>query len=118
MQAHILDLKLLSKLTQNPDTLRVLSEAITTARVQARHEARKNRRAIRDQALQTRRQASADLRRKHRRCQWRNLNDMRVESQTAIMLGQGVGTQATRENYLRTHWLWQPQHPNVSSTVV
>ena len=118
MQAHILDLKHLSKLTQNPDTLRVLSEAITTARVQARHEARQNIRAIRDQARQTRRQGSVDLRRKHRRCQWRNLNNMRVESQTVIMLGQGVGTQATREDYLRTHWLGQTQQPNVSSTVV
>ena len=118
MQAHILDLKRLFKLTQNPDTLRVLSEAITKARAQKRHEAREHRRAIRNQARQMRQQNSGALRRLLRRVERRNLNDMRVESQTAIMLAQGVGTQATREDYLHSHWLGQPQQPNMSSTVV
>ena len=118
MQAHIFDLQRLVRLTKNPDTLRVLSEAITTARARKHHEARERRRAIRNQARLMRQQSSGALRRRLRRVEWRNINDMRVESQTAIMLAQGVGTQATREDYLRTHWLGQPQEPNVSSTVV
>ena len=80
MQAHILDLKRLFKLTQNPDTLRVLSEAITKDRAQKRHEARERRRAIRNQARQMRQQNSGALRRRLRRVERRNLNDMRVES--------------------------------------
>ena len=45
MQAHIIDLQRLVRLTQNPDTLRVLREAIRTAQLLLRKEARNTRRA-------------------------------------------------------------------------
>ena len=118
MEAHISDLRRLVKLTTNRDTLRVLSDAISKARRRARDDARQERRAARYQARHQRRQMSVNLRRLLPNTKWAKLNDLRVETQTARSVADGVGTQDTREGYLHTHWQGQPQQPNVSSTVV
>ena len=118
MQAHIIDLRRLVRLTQNPDTLRVLREAIRTAQLQLRQQARNTRRALRDQARQVRRQNSGALRRQFPNVEWRSLNDMRVETETFELLMAGVGTQDTREGYLKSYWQGRSQQPVVSSTVV
>ena len=118
MQAHILDLRRLVKLTDNPDTLRVLSEAITAAKTQARDEKRQRRRAARDQARRQRQQTSGALRRRLSLVEWRGLNGMRVDSQMDLQLRQGIGGQDTIQGYLRSYWWRQGRNPDVSSTVV
>ena len=119
MQAHIIDLQRLVRLTNNSDSLRVLHEAITAAKAQDRDEARQARRAARYQARRQRQQDSGALRCRLRRVEWRRLNVMRVESQMGLQLGQGISGQDTTQGYLRSYWLEQQGlHPGVSSTVV